>query len=171
VAGLTIRPEQPDDHDAIAEVTTAAFGRNVEARMIDAIRDSDGYVPELSLVAVQDVTVVGHAILSYVGLESRPERLLELGPIAVAPEHQRQGIGSALIGEALARADRRQEPLLLVLGHPAYYPRFGFRPAAELGLYPPDEAIPTEAFMAIPLTAYDGSPAGRVVFPAAYSLA
>jgi putative acetyltransferase len=126
-------------------------------------------VPELSLVAVEGGTVVGHAILSYVGLQHRPDRLLELGPIAVAPEHQRRGVGAALVREALARADRRQEPLVLVLGHPAYYPRFGFRPAAELGLHPPDEKIPRDAFMAIPLAAHDPRLEGRVVFPPAFA--
>ena len=155
MAGLTIRAERPGDHRPIAEVTTAAFGRDLEARMIDAIRDSDGYVPELSLVAVEHSTVVGHAILSYVGLERGPDRLLELGPLAVAPEHQRRGVGTALVREALARADRRQEPLVLVLGHPAYYPRFGFRPAAETFGVTTHYQAPPEVWMALPLPAYE----------------
>jgi putative acetyltransferase len=170
VPRLTIRPETPQDSIPIASVTTAAFGTDREARMVDAIRGSEGYVPELSLVAELDGRIVGHVMLSYVGLAGAERRLLELGPISVAPERQRNGIGSALIREALARADEQGEPLVLVLGHPAYYPRFGFRPAGELGIAPPDPAIPSEVFMAVPLSGYDGTPRGRIVFPAAFSI-
>ncbi|MGB2875340.1 MAG: N-acetyltransferase [Gaiellaceae bacterium] len=165
---LTIRAETAEDSQSIAEVTVDAFGRKREARMVAEIRLSDCFVPDLSLVAELDGRVVGHVMLSYVGLESEPKRLLELGPISVAREHQGVGIGSALVREALRRVDLRGEPLVLVLGHPTYYPRFGFRPAAELGITPP-EGIADEAFMAIPLRAYDPAVRGRVVFPAAYS--
>jgi putative acetyltransferase len=168
VAGLTIRAERPQDERRIAEVTTQAFGKEHEARMIDTIRASDGYVPELSLVAELEGEIVGHVLLSYVGLARRDRRVLELGPISVAPEHQRTGIGSALVREALRRADDRGEPLVLVLGHAEYYPRFGFRPANELGISPPDPKIPDEVFLAIPLQAYDPALKGRVVFPPAF---
>jgi putative acetyltransferase len=94
--------------------------------------------------------------------------LLELGPISVVPEHQGVGVGSALIREALSRADEHGEPLVLVLGHPGYYPRFGFRPASELGISPPHPKIPDEVFMAIPLANYDPTLRGRVVFPPAF---
>ena len=90
--------------------------------------------------------------------------------MCVTPDRQRRGIGSALVREALRRAEARGEPLVLVLGHPGYYPRFGFAPAAELGLTPPDARIPSEAFMAIRLRAYDPTLRGQVVFPPAYSL-
>ena len=146
----------------------AAFGTPDEARMIDEIRRSDGYVPELSFVAEVEGGVVGHTMLSYVELEEGSRRLLELAPMAVHPDHQRQGIGSALGRAALAAADERGEPLVLVLGHPTYYPRFGFRPASELGLAPPSAEIPDEAFMAVPLEAYEESIRGRVVFPPAF---
>ena len=136
--------------------------------MIDAIRASEGFVPELSLVAEDDGQVVGHVLLSYVGLEGASRRLLELGPISVLPARQRAGIGSRLVREALRIADARGEPLVLVLGHPGYYPRFGFRPASELGITPPDPEIPDDAFMAIPLRADDSALRGRVIFPPAY---
>jgi putative acetyltransferase len=168
VAGLIIRPETGQDHPAIAEVTAAAFGNQREARMMDAIRRSDRFVPELSLVAELEGVVVGHVILSYVDLGEGSRRVLELGPMSVEPESQRNGIGSALVDEALRRADGLGEPLVLVLGHPTYYPRFGFRPASELGLFPPDPRIRGEAFMAIPLRAYDPTLEGRVVFPPAF---
>jgi putative acetyltransferase len=166
---MRLRAERADDHPAIARVTTAAFGSEREARMIDAIRSSDGFVPELSLVAEVDGRIVGHVILSYVGLEGADRRVLELGPMSVEPERQRAGIGSALVREALRGAEARGEPLVLVLGHPSYYPRFGFRPAAELRIHPPDQGIPAKAFMAIALSAYDPELRGRVIFPPAFS--
>lgn len=166
---MLIRGETPADRDAIAAVTEAAFGQAQEARMVEAIRASDGFVPELSLVAEEDGRIVGHVMLSYVELEETGRRLLELGPISVEPERQRHGIGSALVRESLRLAEDRGEPLVLVLGHPSYYPRFGFRPASELGISPPDVSIRDEVFMAIPLRDYDAALRGRVVFPPAYS--
>jgi putative acetyltransferase len=106
-------------------------------------------------------------LLSYVEL-SGSGRLLELGPLSVLPTRQRAGIGSELVRDALRRADERGEPLVLVLGHPSYYPRFGFRRASDLGLHPPN-GIPDEAFMAIPLRVYKPSIRGRVIFPPAYA--
>ena len=90
--------------------------------------------------------------------------------MSVIPSHQRRGVGSALIREAIRVADERNEPLILVLGHPSYYPRFGFRPASELGILPPDSEIPNDAFMALALGAYDPKLRGRIVFPSAYSI-
>jgi putative acetyltransferase len=167
VAGLTIRPETGRDEAAIAEVTTAAFAKQREARIVDAIRRSDRFVPELSLVAEVEGVVVGHVMLSYVDLGDDSRRVLELGPMSVAPERQRSGVGSALVEEALRRGDDRGEPLVLVLGHPTYYPRFGFRPASTLGIVPPPE-ITDEVFMAVPLRAYDPSLRGQVVLPPAF---
>ena len=165
---MSIRPESLKDREPIAGVTTAAFGKPNEARMVESIRDSDGFVPELSLVAELEGVVVGHVMLSYVELGEDSRRVLELGPMSVAPERQRNGIGSALVEDALGRADNRGEPLVLVLGHPTYYPRFGFRPASELGVFPPDPRIRDAVFMAIPLRAYDPTLQGRVVFPPAF---
>ncbi len=123
-------------------------------------------MPELSLVAESEGRIVGHVLLGYVQLEAR--RVLELGPMSVLPELQRQGIGSALVEEALRRADERGEPLVLVLGHPWFYPRFGFVRASALGIEPPDKRIPDEAWMAVALSAYDPALTGRVVFPPAF---
>jgi putative acetyltransferase len=166
----SIRAERPSDRDAIRTVTEAAFGREQEARIVDAIRASENFVPELSLVAERDGRVVGHVLLSYVGIDGDARQVLELGPLSVAPEHQGHGIGAALTREALRLADDRGEPLVLVLGHPGYYPRFGFRRAHELGITPPGEGIPAEAFMAIPLRSYDPTLRGRAVFPPAFAL-
>jgi putative acetyltransferase len=168
---VQVRVERPEDAPAVARVVEAAFGRPGEVRMVDAIRASDGYVPELAFVA-EDGEVVGHpvlgyAMLSYVALAGSDRRLLELAPLAVAPERQREGIGSALTRAALAAADARGEPLVLVLGHPGYYVRFGFRRSDQFGLEPPQPAWHA-AFLAVPLAAYDPAIRGRVVFPPSF---
>lgn len=166
---MEIRPEKKKDQKAIAEVTRAAFGRDLEARMIEVIRDSEGFVPELSLVAEAEGEIVGHALLSYVDLAGRP--VLQLGPISVVPRLQRQKIGSLLVRESVRRAELRGEPLVLLLGHPWYYPRFGFFPASKLGIKPPKNTrFPDESWMALPLAAYDPSLRGRVTWPPAFEL-
>lgn len=147
-------------------LTAAAFGREEEARLVDAIRASDRYVAELSLVAVDSGEIVGHVMLSYVDLDGRD--VLQLSPLSVAPDRQSEGIGSALSRKALRLADKRGEPLVVVLGHPTYYPRFGFRPASSLGIEPPDPSMPGEAFMVVPLGAYEPTLRGRVTFPPAF---
>ena len=133
---------------------------------MDAIRASDRYVAELSLVAVDSGEIVGHVMLSYVDLDGRD--VLQLSPLSVAPDRQSEGIGSALSRKALRLADERGEPLVVVLGHPMYYPRFGFRPASSLGIEPPDPSMPDEAFMVVTLGAYDPALRGRVTFPPAF---
>ena len=90
--------------------------------------------------------------------------------MSVRPDRQRAGIGSALVRAGLAAADARGEPLVLVLGHPEYYPRFGFRPASQLGIAAPDPRIPNAVFMALPLSSYDPAIRGRVVFPPAFAV-
>lgn len=166
---VLIRVEQPSDHRVVADLVKAAFCSALEARMIDAIRASPHYVRELSLVATEDDVVVGHVMLSYVTLEPSESEVLQLGPMAVTPARQRQGIGSKLVRAALAAADERGEPLVLVLGHPDYYPRFGFRPSRELGIEPPDPAF-QRAFMAAPLSAHTLSLTGRVVLSPALAM-
>ena len=121
-------------------------------------------MPELTLVAEEDGRIVGHVMFSYSALEGSEAELLQLSPLSVAPDRQGRGVGSALTREALRRADESGEPLVLVLGHPTYYPRFGFRPASTLGLLAPNPEWPDEAFMAVPLSAYDPSLRGRVTF-------
>ena len=164
---MQVRVERDEDAPAVARVIEAAFGRPGEGHMVDAIRGSEGYVPDLAFVAADDGQVVGHVMLSYVGLAGSERQLLELAPLAVTPERQREGIGSALTRAALAAADARGEPLVLVLGHPGYYVRFGFRRSDEFGLEPPQPAWHA-AFMVAPLAAYDPSLRGRIVFPPSF---
>jgi putative acetyltransferase len=164
---VTVRTEIAEDAPAVARVLAAAFGRPDEARMVEAIRASAGYVPELAFVAEDEGEVVGCVLLSYVGLAGSERRLLELAPLAVSPKRRREGIGGALTRAALAAADARGEPLVLVLGHPGYYVRFGFRRSDELGLESPQPAWHA-AFMVAPLAAYDPSLRGRIVFPPSF---
>jgi putative acetyltransferase len=151
-----LRPARPDDRDAIVAVTAAAFGGKEKAVRI--VRDVE---PEISLVWEEDRQIVGHVMLSRMSMgEHRP---LQLSPLSVAPAYQGRGIGSALTREALRLADDAGEPLVLLLGHPAYYPRFGFEPASPLGLEAPGEF--GDAWMAARLSAYEPSVRGQVVFP------
>ena len=166
---MKIRPETETDYDAVAEVTAAAFGKQDEARLVDAIRASEDYVPQLTLVAEDAGRIVGHVMYSYSALDGSDARLLQLSPLSVAPDRQGEGIGTALTWESLRLADERGDPLVLVLGHPTYYPRFGFRRASTLGLLAPNPEWPDDAFMAVPLTGYDPGLRGRVTFAAAFA--
>ena len=94
--------------------------------------------------------------------------MLALAPMAVLPEHQRSGAGSALVTESLRRARETDFPLVIVVGHPEYYPRFGFEPAEALGLEAPFE-LPSEAWMAYRLPAYAPAATGTVIYPPAFA--
>ena len=163
---LMVRRERPEDEREISEVVAAAFGDASVAEFTDSIRASAGYVPELTFVGEEDGRIAGYTMLSYIGLAGGPvDRLLTLTPVAVRPDRQRQGVGTAVVRAAVAAADERGEPLVLVEGIPDYYPRFGFVSATELGLERPDERIPDQAWLALPLSAYDPDVRGRVVYP------
>jgi putative acetyltransferase len=154
-----IRRARADDHDAIVAVTGDAFGGEEKALRI--VREVE---PEISLVCEEDGAIVGHTMLSRMRMgEHRP---YQLSPLSVAPSHQGRGIGAALVREVLRLADEAGEPVVLLLGHPSYYPRFGFEPATPLGIIAPGEF--GDAWMAAKLTAYDPSYRGQVVFPPAF---
>ena len=162
---MIIRPETAADQDAIRKINDQAFGDPLEAQLADAIRASDRYVPELSLVAVSEGQTLGHVISSYVDVEPGARRVLQVGPLAVLPAHQRRGIGSALMEETIRIADARAEPLLLIEGNPKYYERFGFTRADAVGIAPPPEAHGPQYFMIRPLTKYDPAFRGRAIYP------
>ena len=163
---MIIRPETAADYDAIRKVNDEAFGDTLEAKLVDAIRESDRFVPELSLVAVSEGQSHGHVISSYVDVEPGARRVLQVGPLAVLPSHQRRGIGSALMEETIRIADARGEPLLLIEGNPKYYERFGFTRADAVGIEPPPEAHGPQYFMVRPLAGYDPAFRGRATYPA-----
>lgn len=170
--GLVVRVERPHDAEeaaAIRAVHLAAFPTSAEADLVETIRGSAAFVPQLSLVASLGEEIVGHLLLSYVALETGGgnEEVLELAPMAVTPEHQGEGIGSALVVASLDAAEVRDEPLVLVLGHPWFYPRFGFRPSSGYGIVAP-RPVPAAVFMVKPLTTYRSALRGRVILPPAF---
>lgn len=129
---MLIRREAPADVDAIRAVTNLAFKNGPEAPLIDWLREDEGWIPELSLVADG---VIGHVVCTRGYIGDFPA--LGLGPIAVHPDHQRRGVGKALMHAVLGAAEARGEQAIILLGSPAYYSRFGFRLASEFGISPP----------------------------------
>ena len=165
VPSIAVRDEQPGDIDAIREVNRQAFGQELEGRIVDGLRAAGAAT--LSLVAVADRAVVGHIMFSPATVGS----LLgaALGPMAVAPAHQRHGIGSQLVRSGVDRLRASACPFIVVIGHPAFYPRFGFVPAGAQGLTC-DWDVPAEAFLVNLLTPeVAGQLRGRVEYRAEFS--
>jgi len=141
-----IRTERPEDVQALREVLLQAFGGPEEADVVDALRrDCAGM---LSLVAVRDGRIVGHVLFSPATLEDRNRTVegMGLAPLAVLPEYQKKGIGSALVRAGLAQLQSTPCPFVIVLGHPEYYRRFDFEPASRYGIAS-EWDVPDEAFM------------------------
>lgn len=168
----TIRPETPDDIDAIAELHRAAFGGTAEAELVDAVRRSAHFIPDLSLVAELNGQVVGHLLLSRVELVPRDESgaipFLALAPVAVSPMHQARGVGTLLMRAGVALAGTRADEIgIAVLGSPEFYGRFGFVPADDLEIVGPWPA-PPGVFQVLPLGGA-ALPAGTVSYPAPFA--
>lgn len=150
---MLIRRETARDVAGIRAVTTAAFARPVEAALVDALRADPAWLPALSLVATgPNGAVIGHVLATRGQVGTAPA--LGLGPLSVAPDHQRTGVGSALMHAVLAAADALDEPLVALLGDPAYYQRFGFQPSTDHGIEPP-LAQWRPHFQVRPLSAHD----------------
>jgi putative acetyltransferase len=139
---MLIQRETSAHTAAIRTVTAAAFARpgqphqlSVEATLVDELRASDAWLPMLSLVAADSDDVVGHVLGSRARVDAAP--VLAVGPLSVHPDHQGRGIGQALMHAVLGAADALDEPLVVLLGDPRYYSRFGFRLAEEYGIMPP----------------------------------
>ena len=146
---ITIREEKPEDFTAIRRVNEIAFGQSAEANIVDKLRkDSEEFI---SLVAVDRDNVVGHILFSPAIIEGTGDTIKGMGlaPMAVLPGLQNQGIGSALVKKGLSVLRERNYPFVIVLGHPDYYPRFGFEPASKYGIKSQWETVPDEAFMII----------------------
>jgi putative acetyltransferase len=170
---LTIRPEQPADQAQVFEVNEAAFGQPDEARLVEALRRSPAFIPELSLVAVEDERVVGHILFSRLVVRSgtTAHAALALAPMAVLPARQRTRIGSSLVKRGLSDARRLGHRMVIVVGHPAYYARFGFVPGEPFGIRLPFDVYPG-AFMVLELqpNALAGV-SGVVEYPAEFAKA
>ncbi|HEU4346187.1 MAG TPA: N-acetyltransferase [Actinoplanes sp.] len=156
-----LRPERAEDVAGIRAVHVAAFETPAEAGLVEALRASGAWLPGLSVVAAEDGAVVAHALLSRIVLAAAEGDVpgLALGPVAVLPKRQRQGYGSAVIREALAGRD---DQLVVVLGDPAYYRRFGFVPAADFGVTGAYMSY-REAWQVLPPSG--GTKPGEVLYP------
>jgi putative acetyltransferase len=146
---ITIRSEQPKDTTAVHAINEAAFGEPTEADIVDTLRNA---CPDaVSLVAVEDGRILGHIFFTPVVISSEHEttRGMGLAPMAVLPKRQRQGIGSMLVKAGIDAMRKQNCPFVIVLGHPEYYPRFGFVPASHHGLSCQWDGVPDEAFMVL----------------------
>ncbi len=165
---MLVRAEEENDRAAVHAVNVSAFETPAEANLVNALREQA--LPVASLVAEDNGTVVGHIMFSPVSLSGHPGlKVMGLAPMAVAPEHQRKGIGSALVRAGLEQCKQLGVVAVVVLGHPEYYPRFGFSPASRFGIDCEYE-VPAEVFMAMELQREALSEkAGRVKYHAAFS--
>lgn len=147
---LMIRPEMPGDAAAIRRVNEEAFGGTDEADIIEKLRSRQAFT--LSLVATRAGVVVGHILFSPVNIESENLSFtaVGLGPMAVLPDYQRQGIGSKLVRAGLEECRLSGQDIVVVLGYPEYYPRFGFVTAMPKGIAC-EYDVPEEAFMILEL--------------------
>lgn len=146
---LLIRNERSTDHAAVRAINTAAFGQAAEADLVDALRDRADRV--ISLVADIEHEIVGHILFSPVTLPGHDALAIAgLAPMAVAPDRQRTGIGSALVRAGLVQCRSNDYRAVVVLGHAEYYPRFSFRPASRFGIGC-EYDVPENAFMVLEL--------------------
>lgn len=145
---INIRPEKFEDYRQISLVIRKAFNQEDEVRLVEELRKTPFFVPELSIVAELNGLVVGHILFTKVIIKSETREIpaLTLAPLAITPEHQNQGIGSQLVRKGLEECKLLNYGIVTVLGHPNYYPRFGFKSAQGYGIQYPFE-VPTEAFM------------------------
>jgi len=144
---IEIREEKQTDLAAICQINEAGFENKAEAAIVDKLRAAcDSYV---SFVAVDQVTVVGHILFTPVTIDGSGSIGMGLAPMAVWPSRQKQGIGTQLVRHGLDHLQRTGCPFVIVLGHPAYYPRFGFEPASRYKLNCQWEGVPDEAFMVV----------------------
>ena len=165
---MQIRPEQTNDLTAIREVNLSAFEGTTEADLVDALRKQ--VRPIVSMVADDDGAIVGHILFSPVTLSSLPDlRIMGLAPMAVLPDRQRKGVGSALARAGITACRDLGYEAVVVLGHAEYYPRFGFVPASRFGLRS-EYDVPDDVFMAMELMAgaLQNSGPGTIRYHAAF---
>lgn len=147
---MLIRSERPQDYQTIADLHFLAFDRREdEAQLVANVRASDGYIADLSMVAEETGQIRGHVLFSKAVIKKDGKEIdvIVLAPIGVHPDHQKTGIGGLLIEEGLYRVREKGYGLVLLIGHPDYYPKFGFEPARPYGLELTQFNVPDEVFM------------------------
>lgn len=169
---MIIRQEKNEDYPAIRQIVTDAFldeehTDHDEQNLVERIRESKEYIPALSLVAEEEGKVVGHIMFSEILIGE--EKAVTLAPLAVAPGCQGTGVGGTLIREGHKSAKELGFKFSVVLGHPGYYPKFGYVPASEFGIKAPFE-VDNELFMALPLTEDKTCAGGVVKYSEAFGL-
>jgi putative acetyltransferase len=142
---ILIKEERASDFQQIAEINNQAFNRDVEGKLVELLRKADCEI--ISLVAEVNKQIVGHIMFSPVEIENKTEGMI-LAPIAVLPEFQKKGIGAKLIKKGAEEVKSKNYSIIILFGHPEYYPKFGFAPASRYGLKSKIEA-PDEVFMAL----------------------
>jgi putative acetyltransferase len=149
---MNIHKETEKDYPSVRKVNESAFETAEEADLVDSLRKNTNYIPELSLVAEENNEIIGHILFTPLKILNSEvdHKLLALAPMAVLPKYQKKGIGSTLIKAGFEKARELGYKAVIVLGHPDYYPRFGFTPAEQFGINPPLEEW-KEAFFAIEL--------------------
>ncbi|WP_409302611.1 GNAT family N-acetyltransferase [Peribacillus sp. SCS-155] len=146
---MNIRTETPADHEKVYQIHYLAFqNREDESRLVERIRLSEQFIPELSIVAENETEIIGHILLSKAKIinDDTEHEVIVLAPVAVKPGYQKSGAGSSLIKEGLSRCRAMGYDLVLLIGHPGYYPRFHFMPARKYGLELTQFSVPDEVF-------------------------
>lgn len=165
---MIIRSETQADYLAIAQIHKLAFGREEEADLVEKIRNSQYYIPQLTLIAEDNNSVVAHLMFSYIHLVGEQTfQVIGLAPIAVHPDFQNQGIGSALVNAGLNQANVLGETLIVVLGHSQFYSRFGFKPSVNFNIESPFP-VPEDVFMVKTLANYQSKYRGKIVYPESF---
>jgi putative acetyltransferase len=151
---MIFRPAESDELEAVASVHLEAFDTGAEAALVRALAEDSAFIPDLSIVAVDGSTIVGHALLTRLWVDGPGAitEVLSLAPVSVLSDYQGRGIGSILVTVGLQAARARGECAVIVLGYADFYRRFGFVPARALGIEPPEGwDVPDEAWMALEL--------------------
>jgi len=168
---VVIEAEAEGDYEQITRVHTVAFNGDGEAKLVEKLRNTPKYIPELSLVAKYRNTIIGHVLFYPIEINAHRKKCtsLALAPISVIPSFQNRKVGSRLIKEGLVKAKKLGFKSVIVVGHSEYYPRFGFKKASKYGISPPFD-IPDNALFAIELKK-DGlkNCNGTIEYPTEYS--
>ncbi|GAI74665.1 unnamed protein product, partial [marine sediment metagenome] len=141
---INLRMESESDYQQITYVNDKAFAQKNEGLLVEKLRERKEFIPDLSRIAIYNGQVIGHILFFPVFIQGEKQKhpSLSLAPMSVLPAYQKKQIGSQLVETGLDVARKSDFPSVLVLGHPEYYPRFGFETASHYGIYPPWDGIP-----------------------------
>ncbi|MEF9959926.1 MAG: N-acetyltransferase [Niameybacter sp.] len=166
-----IRPEKKAEYEAIYAVHQSAFKRDIEAQLVDRLRTTSYYHPELSLVIEENDEIIGHLLFTRVVIKDGNKTFpaLALAPVGIKADHQRKKLGTELIEAGLKKAKYLGHKLIIVLGDPKFYTRFGFERAADFEITPP-MGFPEEAFLVAKLSPEETDIKGQVLYPVQFNM-